>query len=58
MIYEICKWYSLAAIIIGLIYTVAKDGKSVTDYTGSYKLSSLIVNAPMLYFIIITIQRG
>ena len=57
MLYNICGWYSLVMLIIGVIATIVKDGSSTTKYTGGYKLLNLIMNAPVLYFVILTLQR-
>ena len=52
MLLTICRWYSLILTVLGMIITIAKDGKSVTEYTGKHKLVTTLLTLPILYFIL------
>ena len=53
--YIICGWYTLILSILGLIIIILKDGESKTNYTGGYKLISIILNMPAIYFVWVTL---
>ena len=53
--YLICGWYSLILSIVAMIVTILKDGKSTTNYTGGFKLLTILINMPMLYFVCATL---
>lgn len=53
--YIICGWYSLIMLIAGIITTIGKDGVNKTEYTGVYKVITVLLNIPMLYFVWATV---
>lgn len=55
MLYKICGWYTLIIYIAQFTLLIAKDGTSFTKYTGKFKLLSIIVQAPIYYFVIATL---
>lgn len=51
MLLLIAKWYTVFILALNFLLVIAKDGKSVTDYTGKFKLIHLFVHLPIYYFI-------
>lgn len=55
MLYTICGWYTFILMLISFLVTIAKDGTSTTEYTGKYKLVSILLQTPMYYFIVMSL---
>jgi len=55
--YIICGWYALVIMIIGIASTIVKDGESKIKYTGGYKLTSILLNLPTIYFVWVTLFK-
>jgi hypothetical protein len=51
MLYTICGWYTFIMLILESILTIAKDGVVTTQYTGSLKLTKILLNLPIIYFV-------
>lgn len=55
MLITICGWYTFIILILGTMITIAKDGRSITEYTGRYKLIEFILKLPMYYYLFTTL---
>lgn len=49
---KILAWYTLIITIICCMVAIAKDGSSTTEYTGIYKLISVLLNIPIIIFFV------
>lgn len=52
MLQTICGWYSLVLTVLSIIITIAVDGEQTIEHTGPKKLIKVIINLPILYFVI------